>query len=142
MSRSSFSLIKPISVSHVESVVGVVKGLLSKEVAPQQEAATPDTTALGLGYSYSYNYNYTSKNLFLDGTPVDLTSSELKLFDLCLCRKGTIVPYEVIDERVWGDKVVSDSTRRGLYHRLRTKLNNQLFETVVGIGCRIQLPEA
>lgn len=130
-------VIKPISVSHVESVVGVVKGLLGKEVASPQVKSTPDESPLGLGYSY----NYEAQSLFHEGSPVNLTSSELKLFDICLRRKGTIVPYEVIDEHVWGDKVVSDSTRRGLYHRLRTKLNNQLFETVVGIGCRIQLPD-
>ncbi len=127
-------IIKPISVSHVESIVGVVKGLLGKESGTDQKS---ETQPLGLGYSY----NYETQNLFCDGEPVDLTSSELKMFDLCLRRKGTIVPYSVIDEQVWDGKVVSDSTRRGLYHRLRSKLNNHFFETVVGIGCRIQLPE-
>jgi DNA-binding response OmpR family regulator len=127
-------IIKPISVSHVESIVGVVKGLLGKESGTAPKA---ELQSLGLGYSY----NYETQNLFCDGEPVNLTSSELKLFDLCLRRKGTIVPYSVIDEQVWDGKIVSDSTRRGLYHRLRSKLNNNFFETVIGIGCRIQLPE-
>ncbi|MEH6472583.1 MAG: response regulator [Halopseudomonas sp.] len=128
-------VIKPISVSHVESVVGVVKGLLGVK-SKTNSASIPGQTLLGLGYSYHYE----TKNLFRDDAPVELTSSELKLFDLCLRRQGSIVPYDVIDEHVWDTKVVSDSTRRGLYHRLRHKLNNQLFETVTGIGCRIQLP--
>jgi len=128
-------IIKPISVSHVESVVGVVKGLLGKDVKPCKEKVL-DLVSIGLGYTYDYQ----SKNLFYNETPIDLTSSELKLFDLCLRRQGNIVPYEVIDGCVWGGKVVSDSTRRGLYYRLRSKLNKQLFETVPGIGCRIQLP--
>lgn len=127
-------VIKPISVSHIESIVGVVNGLLSnKEAKPQG----PSKAELGLGYSYDYD----SKSLFLEDNPIDLTSSESKLFDLCLRRKGTVVPYEVIDSQVWEGKVVSDSTRRGLYHRLRTKLDNNFFETVVGIGCRVQLPD-
>ncbi len=128
-------IIKPISVSHVESVVGVVRGLLGKEAkhtAEQTSALTP----IGFGFAYDYD----SKSLFCDGRPVDLTSSELKLFDLCLRRRGNTVPYSVIDDLVWDGKVVSDSTRRGLYHRLRTKLNKQLFETVTGIGCRVRLP--
>lgn len=128
-------VIKPISVSHVESVVGVVTGLLGREAAKPQTKA-PERTPLGLGFSY----NYEAKNLFRDDSPVDLTASELKLFDLCLRRKGTIVPYNVIDEEVWASKVVTESTRRGLSHRLRNKLDNQLFETVIGIGCRIRLP--
>ena len=128
-------VIKPISVSHVESVVGVVKGLLGNQSPPAQQTK-PALTPLGLGYAY----NYESQSLFHHDQPVALTSSELKLFDLCLRRQGNIVPYGVIDEHVWDSKVVSDSTRRGLYYRLRSKLDNQLFETVTGIGCRIQLP--
>ncbi len=128
-------VIKPISASHVESIVGVVKGLLSKGPAPGPEGAVSELTQLGDGYSY----NYDSKNLFHDGAPVDLTSSELKLFDLCLRRHGNIVPHSVIDEYVWDGKIVTDSTRRGLFHRLRKKLDNKLFETVIGVGCRITL---
>ena len=129
-------VIKPISASHIESVVGVVKGLLGRESsAPQSKA--PKRTALGLGFSYDFE----TRNLFRDDNPVDLTASELKLFDLCLRRKGTIVPYNVIDDEVWADKYVTESTRRGLFHRLRNKLDNQLFETVIGVGCRIRLPE-
>jgi DNA-binding response OmpR family regulator len=129
-------VIKPISASHVESIVGVVKGLLSKKRASVPQNSDAEATPLGDGYSY----NYDSKNLFHNGVPIDLTASELKLFDLCLRRHGNIVPHSVIDEYVWEGKVVTDSTRRGLFHRLRGKLNNRLFETVIGIGCRITLP--
>ena len=128
-------VIKPISVSHIESVVGVVKGLLGRDVTVQKSSG-PERTTLGHGFSY----NSETRSLFRDNNPVDLTASELKLFDLCLRRKGTIVPYNVIDDEVWEGKVVTESTRRGLFHRLRNKLDNQLFETVIGIGCRIRLP--
>lgn len=126
---------KPVSVAHVESIVASIKEILNKEALPHEECDSA-ITALGMGYSY----NPDSKSLINDGHPVDLTPGETKLFDLCLHSKGYIVPYEVVHKTVWGNKKVSASTRRGLYHRLRSKLDNQLFETVSGLGCRIQLP--
>ena len=96
----------------------------------------PGCTPLGLGFAYKYE----TRSLFFNNTPIDLTSSELNLFDLCLQYEGTVVPYETIVSQVWRGKVVADSTRRGLYHRLRNKLHNQLFETVNGMGCRVRLP--
>lgn len=85
-----------------------------------------------------YYYHTFSKNLFYKEIPIALTSAELKLFDLCLQYRGQIVSHEQIDEIIWPDKGVNESTRRGLYFRLRTKLNNNLFETVIGVGCRIK----
>ena len=97
----------------------------------------PGCMPLGLGFAYKYE----TRSLFLNGAPVDLTNSELNLFDLCLRYEGTVVPYETIVSQVWHGKVVADSTRRGLYYRLRSKLHNQLFETVNGMGCRVRLPD-
>ena len=91
-----------------------------------------------LDLNQGYFYDNKTKNLFYKEIPIALTSSELKLFDICLQHKGNIVPHEQIDEHVWPDKAVTESTRRGLHFRLRTKLNNQLFETVIGVGCRIK----
>ena len=85
-----------------------------------------------------YYYDEGMKNLFYKEIPIALTSSEIKLFDICFQHKGSIVPHEQIDEHIWPHKAVTESTRRGLHFRLRTKLNNQLFETVIGIGCRIK----
>lgn len=85
-----------------------------------------------------YYYNAATKNLFYKEIPIALTASELKLFDICLQHRGQIVPHEQIDDAIWPDKSVTESTRRGLHFRLRTKLNNNLFETVIGVGCRIK----
>jgi len=91
---------------------------------------------LDLGQGYLYDDK--TKSLFYKEIPIALTSSELKLFGICLEYKGKIVSHEQIDEHIWPNKAVSESTRRGLHFRLRTKLNNQLFETVIGVGCRIK----
>jgi DNA-binding response OmpR family regulator len=94
-----------------------------------------NTELMSLGHDYYYDEE--NKNLFYKEIPIALTSKELKLFDICYRHKGKIVLHENIDAYVWSEKVVSESTRRGLHFRLRTKLNGQLFETVIGIGCRI-----
>ncbi|HFU73920.1 MAG TPA: response regulator transcription factor [Helicobacteraceae bacterium] len=122
-------IVKPFNRRDIDITMKLVMQE-SKDVAIENDALKP----IGL----DYYYNYGTKNLFYKEIPIALTSSELKLFDICLQHRGHIVPHEQLDALIWPDKSVTESTRRGLHFRLRTKLNNNLFETVVGLGCRIR----
>ncbi len=127
-------LLSPVCVDQMVLMVDVVRRCLGR-VGMEYQQPAHQSVRLGSGFIY----NRHSRGLFHNGAPVDLTSSELKLFELCLRRQGSVVPYEVIAGYVWNGKVVAESTRRGLYYRLRKKLNNRLFETISGLGCRIKL---
>ena len=42
-----------------------------------------------------------------------------------------------IEYFIWGDEYVNDSTRRGLIHRLKKKLNDSVFKYSAGLGCKV-----
>ena len=111
---------------------------ITLKIALKEDAELSSDASELTHLGHEYYYNTSSKNLFYKEIPIALTAGELRLFDLCLKHRGQIVSHEQIDEVVWPDKGVTESTRRGLHFRLRTKLNNNLFETVIGVGCRIK----
>ena len=127
-------IIKPVQKSHVELHIGAVR-----QFQKTFKTATREKLSNIIRLDSNIYFNRTTKSLFFNGSPLDLTSSELKLFELCLQRQGNIVPYETVTEHVWKGKIVAESTRRGLYHRLRKKLGDRLFETVNGVGCRVRI---
>lgn len=111
---------------------------ITLKIALQENSNTSNETRVNEHIGMDYYYNQATKSLFYKEIPIALTASELKLFTICLEHRGQIVPHDVIDEAIWPNKSVTESTRRGLHFRLRTKLNNNLFETVIGVGCRIK----
>ena len=84
-----------------------------------------------------YEYNKETKSLFYKKEQVILSKQESDLFHICYLNKGSFLPISTIEYHIWGDDYVSDSTRRGLIHRLKKKLNNVIFEYSSGVGCKV-----
>ena len=77
-------------------------------------------------------YRFDKKTQLLhhgDGTII-LALKERLLFCVLLNTRKKVVPLFVIDEIVWNGEVVSDTTRRQLLHRLKTKLPLLSFRIV------------
>ncbi|MRI82865.1 MAG: hypothetical protein C6I00_00405 [Nitratiruptor sp.] len=72
-----------------------------------------------------------------DGQRIDLTKKEAKLLELCLQRRGKVVPFEDLEYALWPEGAVADGTRRALIHRLRSKLGRSCLRTIPGIGCQL-----
>jgi DNA-binding response OmpR family regulator len=72
-----------------------------------------------LGYGYSYNPH--NRELTCKEQVVNLSHKESQLFHLLYLAKGTLVNVHTIDYEIWSDKVVTETTRRTLLHRLRQK---------------------
>ena len=68
----------------------------------------------------------------------DLTKKEVELLELCLDRKGRVVPFDELEFALWPDGSIADATRRTLIHRLRTKITSRCLKTIPGIGCKIE----
>ena len=86
-----------------------------------------------------YSYNFNSDELFFNNTKIVLTSNETKLLKLLLNAKGKIVTYEIIDSSIWYDRITNDTSRRQLFHRLKTKLIDFPFTVVKGVGYMINI---
>lgn len=96
-----------------------------------------DTNILKITNQYSYNFK--EQKLYKYDNLAQLTQKELKLISLLANAKGNIVRYQDIDSIVWYNKIVSDDSRRQLFHRLKNKLEDFPFEIEKGIGYKITL---
>lgn len=77
-----------------------------------------------------YRYDLKMQQLFYRDEPILLTAKEHQLFLLLLHSRGRIVPFAYIDDVVWCNQSVSDTSRRQLFHRLRAKVENLSFQSV------------
>ncbi|MDD2651484.1 MAG: response regulator [Sulfurimonas sp.] len=77
-----------------------------------------------------YRYDSKIQQLFCDDEPITLTTKEHQLFLLLLNSRGQVVPFAHIDDVVWCNQSINDTSRRQLFHRLRTKVDKLSFESV------------
>ncbi len=96
-----------------------------------------DQVLLDIGYGYIYDTKL--QQLFLHDTQIVLAPKEQQLFLLLLNSRGRVVPLSYIDDVIWYDESVSDTTRRQLLHRIRTKLPELTFEIVKYSGYKMNL---
>jgi len=88
---------------------------------------------LGCGYSY----NPHTKELTCKNIHVNLSHKESQLFYLLYMAKGNLVNTQTIDYEIWSDKIVSDTTRRTLLHRLRQKIPDFDIKKDSNVGYRL-----
>lgn len=84
-----------------------------------------------------FHYNKETQILFYKNEHIILSKQESDLFHICYLSKGSFVPMHSIEYYIWGEECVSDSTRRGLIHRLKKKLHDTIFEYSSGVGCKV-----
>ncbi len=84
-----------------------------------------------------FYYNKETQALFYKNEQIVLSKQESDLFHMCYLSKGLFVPMHSIEYYIWGEEHASSSTRRGLIHRLRKKLNYMIFEYSSGLGCKV-----
>lgn len=88
---------------------------------------------LGFGFYFEEN----EKLLFYDNMPIKLSSKEQELLSILVAARGQIVPFRTLENFIWPESPVSDSTLRTLLYRLRSKLEYKLIITIPSIGCRL-----
>ncbi len=94
-----------------------------------------DVLDIGAGYTYDNKRQL----LFFKDEQLLLSAKEQQLFLILLRSRGKLVPFSHIDEVIWSDEIVSDTTRRQLFHRLRGKLQGLSFIAVKSAGYKMEL---
>ena len=123
-----------------------VSGYILKPFREEELVASLKLCALKLGVEHvlldighGYTYDTKLQQLCLHDTHIILAPKEQQLFLLLLNSRGKIVPLSYIDDVIWYDESVSDTTRRQLLHRIRTKLPELSFEIVKYSGYKMNL---
>ncbi|EFL88971.1 response regulator transcription factor [Ahrensia sp. R2A130] len=76
--------------------------------------------------------------VFMDGTPVKLTSHEFRLLSYLMHHKGEIVSRTELIEHLYDQDFDKDSNTIEVFvGRLRKKLHSDVIETVRGLGYRV-----
>jgi len=96
------------------------------------EHTCAETGAIALGEGYLYDPEL--QQLCLNKKPVLLTKKEVRLLDKLIEQRNQVVPYQVIENCLWEDVIVSESSLRALMLRVRKKLPGLSIQNVSGIG--------
>ncbi|QDF30177.1 response regulator [Halarcobacter anaerophilus] len=123
-------LVKPFKRDELKSniLLGLYK--ISKENNDYKNIIDVD---IGLGYYYNYKEN----RLLYKEMPIKLSNNENLLLRILIEANNKVVTFEELEERIWPNNEISDSTLRTLVYRLRSKLEHRLIETVQKVGCRL-----
>jgi DNA-binding response OmpR family regulator len=121
---------KPYKLSELQASLELARFKLSPQSVETQESRIE----LGLGYYYDSD----QEALYFNSLHINLGKNEKKLLQLLISARGTTVSFKEIESVVWGDSVTSESTRRTLIYRLRSKLEYRLVETIPNVGVRLK----
>ena len=91
-----------------------------------------------LKISGKYIFDMDEMCLYREAKKVKLSTKEEKFFQLVFNNLGAIVPYSIIDEVIWIDSVVSDSTRRTFIYRIKQNFPDLELETIQSIGIKVR----
>ncbi len=91
-----------------------------------------------LTISSRYRYDLNRRRLLLDGEDQALTQRQAQIVDLLASNLGRIVDFEMLRHYVWDDAPVENATIRAEMHRVRKELDEEIIESIKGIGYRMR----
>ncbi len=105
----------------------------------QQLSKIEDAISLGYGYTFTASAQFPS-TLTKNGNPVLLTPKEMTLLEELVKNSNQVVHTSTLEEVIWKDIIVSESSLRSLLRRLRKKLPEIDIKTIRGFGFMLNNP--
>lgn len=84
-----------------------------------------------------YQYDYDRKELLYKNDSVILNKKEMKFLEVLISNQNRVVNYDELQDKVWGDDIMTDSALRSLVRNLRKKLPTDLIFNLSGVGYRL-----
>ena len=89
-----------------------------------------------LDVNEDYTYDYDKKELRYKDELILLNKKEMLFFEVLISNQNRVVTYEELQDKVWGDDIMTDSALRSLVRNLRKKLPNDIIFNLSGVGYR------
>ena len=83
---------------------------------------------------YNYKFDVVKGELFLHNDRIHLTKQEQVLLQLLAESLGVVVPFSLLNEKVWQGKDVSENTRRNLIYKTNKKFPGKMIKSQSGLG--------
>jgi DNA-binding response OmpR family regulator len=126
-------LVKPYNQDELKALLELASFKLTNK--KEDSVVTVDTIDIGEGYLFD-----TKKNeLFFEKKHIHLTAKELKLLLLLISYKGETVTFDTIEDEMYNNKPMSDSTIRTLIYRLRGKLDYKFIKNEFNYGISLNI---
>ncbi|MGB5792612.1 response regulator transcription factor [Poseidonibacter sp.] len=84
----------------------------------------------------NYLYDYDKKELKYKDDLILLNKKEMLFFEVLISNQNRVVTYEELQDKVWGDDIMTDSALRSLVRNLRKKLPSDIIFNLSGVGYR------
>lgn len=123
-------LLKPFKADELKSNI-----LLGLYKSKSQNSFYTNKELINLGHSYYYDYD--NRKLYFKEQLLKLSKKEDILLKLLIDSGGNTVEFEDLENNIWPNMTIANSTLRTLIYRLRTKLNYNIIESIPMIGCRL-----
>ena len=122
-------LIKPLDEEKLDEALEVCKNSLKNKT----------TTVVKL--TKKYLYDFCNSALIFNDNIIPLPHAIHKFLTLLIENRHRTVSYQEIENRIWGDKVMTDSALRSLIHNIRKKISPDIIENISKQGYKIKLYE-
>ena len=85
----------------------------------------------------NYMYDYDKKELRYKNENIILNKKEMMFLEVLISNQNRVVTYDELQDKVWGDDIMTDSALRSLVRNLRKKLPTDLIFNLSGLGYRL-----
>ncbi|MGJ0287549.1 winged helix-turn-helix domain-containing protein [Aliarcobacter cryaerophilus] len=124
-------LVKPFNRNDLKSSMNIATYKLQKRSEKIDENGK---------YKLSHEYYYSLEpylKVYFKNQEIDLTKNERLFLEILIKAKGEVVRFSEIENFIWFDRQISDSTLRTLMHRTTSKFNHKIIKSVSSIGYKI-----
>ena len=125
-------LIKPFEANEVEaSLTTALKTIetITNNTKPINKS-NENIIELGMGQKY----NLLCKTFYINNIAINLTNNELNILNILCNNLDTNISYEVLKEKIWNNKDISNSTIRDTISRLKKKTPNLNITNIISFG--------
>lgn len=120
----------------------LVKPVTSKNLLPALEKAIDEINKfsdkyLNVDLGEEYYYNTKNEQLYKEGELIELRKKEMDLLKFFVANENKTVTYEMLENRIWEDSVMTQDAIRGQIRNLRKKTHPKIVKNISGVGYKI-----
>lgn len=130
-------IVKPFEQHDVEAVLSIALKMVNRNNQPKNNPIPEYIERINLENNYIFNFS--TKTLFINNKPIDLSKKELDLLFFLCSNINNNISYEILKEKVWLDNTISNSTIRDTISRLKKKTPLLKLLNIQGFGYILQI---
>ena len=86
-----------------------------------------------------YSYNKKHMSVINNNDVVALRKKEAEILEFFIAHKGEVVRYDMLENSVWSEGVMSQDAIRSQIRNIRKKIGNGCLENIFGVGYRLKV---